>query len=121
MFKKKDPTLTSNYRGISLSLIVAKVLASIVNSRLLVVSDVHVRKSQHGFTHNKGTVDALFALRQVVEKAREFKRPLFAVFVDFRKAYDSVPREVLWKVLTYFGVPVPLLNVHNGNLAIYSR
>ena len=44
----------------------------------------------------KGTTDAMFALRILMEKYRKGQRELHCVFVDLKKAYDKVPREELW-------------------------
>ena len=41
----------------------------------------------------KGTTDAMFALRMLIEKHREGQRELHCVFVDLKKAYNRVPRE----------------------------
>ena len=41
----------------------------------------------------------IFIVRQLVEKAREHSKSLYVLFVDLRKAYNSVPRQALWKVL----------------------
>ena len=41
-------------------------------------------------------MDMIFAVRQLVEKAREYNETLYLLLVDLRKAYDSVPREALW-------------------------
>ena len=49
--------------------------------------------------------------RQLVEKAREHNSLLFVLFVDLKKAFHSVPRDALWKVLEKFGVPPVLLAV----------
>ena len=53
----------------------------------------------------------IFVARQLVEKAREHGESLYVLFVDLRKAYDSVPRQALWKVLETYGVPEKMLNV----------
>ena len=53
----------------------------------------------------------IFVARQLVEKAREHGESLYVLFVDLRKAYDSVPRQALWKVLEKYGVPEKMLNV----------
>ena len=53
----------------------------------------------------------IFVARQLVEKAREQGESLYVLFIDLRKAYDSVPRQALWKVLEKYGVPEKMLNV----------
>ena len=47
----------------------------------------------------KGTTDAMFVLRMLMEKYREGERELHCVFVNLEKAYDKVPREELWQLL----------------------
>ena len=46
-----------------------------------------------------------------MEKAREHDDSVFMLFVDLQKAYDSVPRTALWKVLEKHGTPPRLLSV----------
>ena len=46
-----------------------------------------------------------------MEKAKEHNCLLFILFIDLKKAYDSVPRAALWQVLKRFGVPPVLLSV----------
>ena len=48
---------------------------------------------------------------QLVEKTREHDNLLFDLFVDLRKAHNSVPRHASWRVLKKFGVPPVLLSV----------
>ena len=59
--------------------------------------------------------------RQMVEKCREHDDALFVLFVDLRKAYDSVPRTAMWAVLEKYGIPPIMLSVirslHEGMLA----
>ena len=66
----------------------------------------------------RGCVDIIFAARQLIEKTREYDDVLFMLFVDLKKAYDSVPRRALWKVLEKCGVPPRMLRVvkslHDG-------
>ena len=50
------------------------------------------------------TVDAIFALRQTVEKYREKQKGLHLVFIDLEKAYDRVPRQEVWRCLREKGV-----------------
>src|SRR5580698_5006443 len=59
---------------------------------------------QFGFCPGKGTIDAIFVIRQVQEKFLEQKKDLWIAFVDLEKAFDRVPREVLWWSLRRLGV-----------------
>ena len=69
-------------------------------------------ESQSGFRKGRGCADMIFVARQLVEKAREHGKSLYVLFVDLmRKAYDSVPRQALWKVLEKYGVPEKMLNI----------
>ena len=57
---------------------------------------VEISKQQYGFMPGKGSTDAMFALRMLMEKYREGQRDLHCVFVDLEKAYDRLTWEELW-------------------------
>ena len=54
---------------------------------------VEINKQQYRFMPEKETIDAMFALRMLMEKYREGQRELHCAFVDLDKVYDRVPRE----------------------------
>ena len=56
---------------------------------------VDIDKMQYGFMPERGTVDAVFVLRRLTGKVRATNKKLFFVFVDLKKAFDRVPREVI--------------------------
>ena len=56
-----------------------------------------------------GTTDQLFTLARILEGAWEYAHPVYMCFVDLEKAYDRVPREILWEVLREYGVRRSLL------------
>ena len=83
----------------------AELFARVLNNRLQLVVEETVSDSQCGFRAGRGCVDMIFCVRQLVEKAIEHNNKLFLLFVDLRKAYDSVPRAALWCALQKYGVP----------------
>ena len=60
--------------------------------------------TQFGFCPGKGTINAIFVIKQVQEKFLEKKKDLWIGFLDLEKAFDRVPREVLWWSLRRLGV-----------------
>jgi hypothetical protein len=56
-------------------------------------------KGQAGFHKDYRITNQLFILRTLIEQSEAKKKPLYYYFVDFKKAFDTMPREVLWKVL----------------------
>ncbi|KAA5552181.1 reverse transcriptase family protein, partial [Pseudomonas aeruginosa] len=64
-----------------------------------------VSQNQFGFMPGRSTTDAIFSLRQLCEKYRRASKNVHMVFVDLGKAYDRVPREVLWWSMKVKGVP----------------
>ena len=107
--KKGDLTMCDNWRGISLLDVAGKLLGRIVQERLQCIAESVLPDSQCGFRRGRGCSDMIFVARQLVEKAREHNSLLFVLFVDLKKAFDSVPRDALWQVLERFGVPPVLL------------
>ena len=65
-----------------------KVWERIIEARLRDV--VEISKQQYGFMPGKGTTNAMFALRMLMEKYREGQRELHCVIMDLEKAYNRV-------------------------------
>ena len=104
--QKGDRTECGNYRGISLLSAAGKIFARILLNRLSShITPEVVPETQCGFRSNRSTVDMIFCLRQLQEKCIEQDRPLYIVFVDFTKAFDTVGRTGLWQLLRKYGCP----------------
>ena len=108
LYKTSDRSNCNNYRGISLLSHAGKVLLEIVSNRLSDYCEAHgiLPDEQCGFRPERSTVDMLFVVRRLQELARRRRIPLYMCFVDLRKAYDSVDRELLWKVRPDHPVPI---------------
>ncbi|CAB1116295.1 unnamed protein product [Ectocarpus sp. CCAP 1310/34] len=118
--KKCDQSNCNNYRGISLLSHVGKVPIKIITNRLSAFCEASniLPEEQCGFRPGRSTVDMLFVVRRLQELGRRKKIPLYMCFVDLNKAYDSVDREMLRKVLARAGIPAKLIKVisqfHDG-------
>ena len=87
---RSDP---SNYRGICVSSCLGKLFCSILNQRLLEHVNVHniLHNSQTGFLPKTRTADHVLTLRTLVDKyVHQHNEKIYACFVDFKKAFDSV-------------------------------
>jgi len=77
---------------------------------------------QCGFRRNRSTIDHIFCIRQILEIKWEYHKPVHQLFIDFKKAYDSVRREVLYNILIEFGISRKLLSLIKMSLTeTYSR
>jgi hypothetical protein len=105
---KGDALECGSYRGIKLLDHVMKVLERVIEKK--VRSKVVINDMQFGFRPGRGTTDAIFIVRQVQERYLE-KKDLWMAFVDLEKAFDRVPREIVWWALRRLGVEEWLVTV----------
>ena len=110
IFKQKGDIMEcGNHRGIKLTEHGLKVLERILDERLR--ETVKIGKQQYGFMRGRGTVDAIFIVRQLQEKRLEGNQKLFCAFIDLEKAYDRIPREVVFWCLRKRKVPERLVRL----------
>jgi len=105
--KSGDRGDANNYRGIAVGSLLSKLFASILNTRLSLWCETNKLRArgQAGFRKDHRTADQVLVLRTLIEECRLVKDPLFVCFVDFTKAYDTVPRHLLWhKLQQHLGV-----------------
>ena len=109
LYKGKGDALNrGNYRGLKLTEHVMKVMERIVDG--MIREMIAIDEMQFAFVPGRGTTDAIFIIRQLQEKflsRKDFNDKnltLFFGFVDLEKAFDRVPRKVLWWTMRKVGV-----------------
>ena len=109
--KKGDLSDPNKWRGIALGDIAAKCISSIIATRLTKYLTTFGIDEQCGSLFGKGCADATFSLKLALQTIREHNQEAFALFVDLVKAYDTVNRELLWKILQKLGIPPQMIKV----------
>lgn len=94
------------HRGIAVGTLLAKLYAGMLNDRITAYTEAAgIRATgQAGFRRGYGCSDQTLALRAIIERQRARGRRLYACFVDFKQAFDRVPRDLLWFKLERAGI-----------------
>ena len=90
----------TNYRGISLMSVAAKVF-----NRIRPFVDPTLRSNQAGFRPGRSCTQQIHILRRITEGFKDHQLPLVVSFIDFRKAFDSINRAVMFSILRHYGIP----------------
>ena len=109
--KKGDLSSCNNWRGIMLLSIPGKVLSRIMLERLKATLDKRFREEQAGFRQDRSCTDHIATMRIIIEQSLEWQTPLYSIFVDFQKAFDSVDRGVIWKLMEHYGFPPKYIEI----------
>ena len=107
--KSGDLSNTNNYRGISLTCILAKMYNRMILNRIRSVIDPKLRMNQNGFRPERTTVAQILTLRRIIEEVKANNLPAIITFIDFKKAFDSIHREKMMRILKAYGIPPNLL------------
>ena len=108
---KTDP---SNYRGISLLCSFGKLFLSILNNRLMTfaIENNILSKNQLGFLPGNRTSDAHIIVHNLIRKyCHKNKSRIYSCFIDFSKAFDTIPRDILFKKLLNFKITGNFFNI----------
>ena len=104
IFKYRLTSDLANYRFISLLCASAKIFASILLALLSKFAETLFRPEQIGLRKGFSTSHNVLTLLTLQQKSHNDDLSLYVAFFDFRKAYDTVPRSMLWSKLYTLGV-----------------
>eukprot|EP00775_Hariotina_reticulata_P015185 gene15185-biopygen2136 len=113
VFKKGDASDLDNYRPIAVGAVLGKLFSMLVDARLSSYSEAcgYRAEGQAGFRLNHRTSDHVFVLQHLVDRCHlQPRQRLYVCFVDFRKAYDLIRRDLLMERLAAIGVSGNMLH-----------
>eukprot|EP00249_Psilotum_nudum_P014414 c24809_g1_i1 orf=143-907(+) len=107
IYKGGDRNQLTNYRTIMICSTLAKLYSTIIETKLSKWAEKEKKRAigQAGFRPKHCTIDHLITLRVLMEESRLKGQPLYCCFIDFKKAFDTVPQDVLWERLESIEVP----------------
>src|SRR5664279_2850252 len=112
----------TNYRGIKLMSHTMKLWERVIEHRLRRLTSV--TKNQFGFMPGRSTMEAIFLVRQLMERYMEQKKDLHMVFIDLEKACDKIPQNVMWWALEKHKVPIKYItlikDMHDNVCLLYT-
>ena len=111
LLKKGDLILSGNHRGIMLLEAAYKIVTILLLNRLQPIAEKLDHEQQCGFRPGRGCNDAIFTIKMAMKKRKEHSQETWILFLDLVKAFDRVPRELLWELLSKFGVPGKLVRL----------
>ena len=106
LFKSGDKTVFTNYRPVALLPQFSKILEKLFCKRLNSFIDKNniLSENQYGFRANRSTSTALLDLLEEITKAHDENKHTIGVFIDLRKAFDTIDHDLLLEKLDNFGV-----------------
>ena len=97
IFKKGIKANPSNYRPVSLTSIICKVMETLIKDHMMdfLLRYNLLRVSQHGFLPKKSCLSNLLEFLEVITKVMDDGDPVDILYLDFSKAFDKVPHKRL--------------------------
>ena len=110
-----DPRDPLSYRGITLSPVTYKVYCTILNERLVSWNKQQniIVDEQNGF-RKKSTLDHMKTLTSIIETRKKARKSTYCAFIDFKKAFDTVNRDILWHKLQHIDIKDNLFSAIKG-------
>jgi hypothetical protein len=96
--------------------VLTRVLLNMIKENI----NLRLRKEQAGFRPNLFYIDQINTLGIIIDQCIEWSSRLYTVFIEFEKAFDTINREAMWKVVKRYGVPTQIVNLIQGTYRGYA-
>ena len=108
LFKKGDKTDPSNYRPISLTSVVCKIMEKVIRDGIMehMRANGYLSKQQYGFIHGRSTTLQLLTVLEKWTKAVDDGNEIDCIYFDFMKAFDKVPHNRLLSKLKSYNIDI---------------
>ena len=112
IFKKDSRKKVDNYRGVHLTAQLCKTMESLIKEDIVehIMKNKLMKDTQHGFQSGKSCFTNLLLFLEEVTKNLDEGKPVDILYMDFKKAFDSVPHQRLLKKLKSHGISGKLLD-----------
>ena len=112
LFKKGSRNKSVNYRPVSLTSVICKLLESIIRDHIMdfLIKHKLINSSQHGFLKSKSCLTNLLCFFEEITKWVDEGSPVDIIYLDFQKAFDKVPHQRLILKLKSHGIGISIIN-----------
>ena len=112
LFKKGSRNKSVNYRPVSLTSVICKLLESIIRDHIMdfLIKHKLINSSQHGFLKSKSCLTNLLCFFEEITKWVDEGSPVDIIYLDFQKAFDKVPHQILILKLKSHGIGISIIN-----------
>jgi sorting nexin-29 len=113
LHKRGDQLECANYRGIALLNVTYKVFSNILYARLLLCVESKLGHYKEGFLRKKKIEDTSeFCIAKIFwKKIKEFRISIYLLFIDFKRAYDSIDRKKMYAAMNGINIPQKLIRL----------
>ena len=112
LFKKGSRNKPENYRTVSLTSVVCKLLEPLIRDHMVEFLEKHklINTYQHGFLNARSCLTNLLCFLEEITKWVDDRSPVDVVYLDFQKAFDKVPHQRLLLKLNAHGIGKEVIN-----------
>lgn len=96
---KGSQTNPESYRGLQIGSTLCKILVILVINRMKDWYEKQLLDQQQGFRSGRGTTDGIYIIKRIQQISDKMKKPIYALFVDLKAAFDNVDRKLMFETI----------------------